>query len=615
MRKRLNFYWSTAAVLGVMMAFCQANGQQVTGNRDLPAFYSPGSTANVTLNVNVDESNTPSGLVVAETPPSGWAITSSNPPYQTAVGGSYKWVFYGDQVIDRNITYTVSIPPTSTGQQTFSGVLEYLDPAGTFISQDIQGDTITTSTPLPVLAVSPTTLNFGTETTFLPFTITNVGGADLYWQATVNQAWLTITRTSGTLSSGQSEVVTANVIRTGLTSGTHTATINFTSNGGNSFLTVIVIVGSPSPVSSFLVLSSLSGIDLYWTNPPGYTGTIIFRKSGSTITGGPENGFYYQEGEVAGDALCIFKDASGLSHYYDPGLNPNTTYYYQIYAYSDLNYSTALSGFAKPAEIQDTWQNIDPTAGLNVLAGGQAPVNGFGINIPAGALAGPGNLSIGFIDPTQAPAYSNLLQGFNNIYLLLSDLVLLPGQSITLKIPVYQTDLLAAGARKLSELKVYHWPGPGNDWEEMEIIARQSLEIDQLAGYITVRWGNVTGYDYFSLGAPRPVGSSGGGCFIATAAFGSPLAKQINLLRRFRDEILLENLFGKKFVSWYYRHGPAAAGYLEHHPLLKPMVRACLYPLIVAAWLCLNSLLWPGILLISAGAGLFLVLHTKNFLN
>lgn len=592
--------WVLLSVLTFLLAESSFTGaQQVAGTRNLPSFYNPGSTATVSININVDESNVPSGLIVAETPPSGWAIINSLPPYESATAGTYKWVFYGGEVTDRTITYTVNIPVTSTGDQVFSGKVEYLDSGATYISDNIQGDTITTSTPLPLLSVSPSTLNFGTDTTFIPFTVGNVGGADLIWQASVDKSWLTITRTSGRLSSGQVEVITANVTRSGLVSGTHTASINFTSNGGNSSIAVILVVGSPSPVTNVQILSSVGGNVLYWDNPSGYTGTIIFRKEGSQITGAAVNGVYYGVGDTAGDATCVFKDTTGLDHWFDDGegsgLNPDITYYYNIYSFSDLNYSPAGSGFARPVTTLDQW--IVPTTGGSHTVSGQIPVNGFEVNIPA--LPSEAKVSIGVVSSAQAPAHSTALAGFNNVYLLQSDIELTSGQSITLKIPVYQQDLDAAGVRKLADLKVYHWPGPDRQWEEMTILLRETVEADTLRGYISVKWENVTGNDYFSSGAPVPVPGGGGGCFIATAAFGSPLAGQIEILRRFRDQTLLRCKPGQAFVSWYNRYGPRAARYLIKHPWLKLPVRLALYPLIFFAWLSLKQLFWPSVVIIS----------------
>lgn len=79
-----------------------------------------------------------------------------------------------------------------------------------------------------------------------------------------------------------------------------------------------------------------------------------------------------------------------------------------------------------------------------------------------------------------------------------------------------------------------------------------------------------------------------GGCFIATAAYGSPLAGEVQLLRNFRDRHLLTNAPGRAFVAWYYRHAPAWAGSIEAHPWLKAPVRAALIPVILFAWLMLH---------------------------
>ena len=83
----------------------------------------------------------------------------------------------------------------------------------------------------------------------------------------------------------------------------------------------------------------------------------------------------------------------------------------------------------------------------------------------------------------------------------------------------------------------------------------------------------------------------GGGCFIATAAFGSPLAGQVEILRQFRDRYLLTNDLGRKFVSWYYRNGPVAANYIKDKPFVKAAVRVALYPLIGFSLLLISGYL------------------------
>lgn len=69
-----------------------------------------------------------------------------------------------------------------------------------------------------------------------------------------------------------------------------------------------------------------------------------------------------------------------------------------------------------------------------------------------------------------------------------------------------------------------------------------------------------------------------GGCFIATAAYGTPMAEEIEILREFRDEYMLTNVVGQAFVDLYYRVSPPMADFITEHASLKQMVRAGLVP-------------------------------------
>ena len=74
---------------------------------------------------------------------------------------------------------------------------------------------------------------------------------------------------------------------------------------------------------------------------------------------------------------------------------------------------------------------------------------------------------------------------------------------------------------------------------------------------------------------------SGGGCFIATAAYGTPTAKQIDVLREFRDVVLLKSTLGSRFVALYYQFSPPVADSIAGHELLRTLVRELLVDPIV----------------------------------
>ena len=85
---------------------------------------------------------------------------------------------------------------------------------------------------------------------------------------------------------------------------------------------------------------------------------------------------------------------------------------------------------------------------------------------------------------------------------------------------------------------------------------------------------------------PSPGGC---GCFIATAAYGTPMAQEIQILREFRDEYLLTNPLGQALTDLYYRVSPPIAEFITEHPSLKPIVRAGLLPAMAMSTVAVNT--------------------------
>ena len=87
--------------------------------------------------------------------------------------------------------------------------------------------------------------------------------------------------------------------------------------------------------------------------------------------------------------------------------------------------------------------------------------------------------------------------------------------------------------------------------------------------------------DTSASGAITDVQTSGkSGCFIATAAFGSPVDPHVMSLRRFRDTRLVTNLPGRLFVLFYYRVSPPIAAFISHSQLLRTGTCILLLPVV-----------------------------------
>jgi hypothetical protein len=122
---------------------------------------------------------------------------------------------------------------------------------------------------------------------------------------------------------------------------------------------------------------------------------------------------------------------------------------------------------------------------------------------------------------------------------------------------------------------------PGVSWR----FASWTGDVDDVAD-VNAASTTITMNDDYSITAAFQFGI---GCFIATAAYGTPMAEEIQVLRDFRDEYLLANPVGKALVEMYYRVSPPVADFITEHPSLKPIVRAGLVPAVAMSTVAVNT--------------------------
>ncbi len=77
---------------------------------------------------------------------------------------------------------------------------------------------------------------------------------------------------------------------------------------------------------------------------------------------------------------------------------------------------------------------------------------------------------------------------------------------------------------------------------------------------------------------------SGGGCLVATAAYGSEMAPQVQLLREIRDGTVLNTRSGSAFMAGfgqlYYSFSPTVADWERQSPAFREAVKAVIAPLL-----------------------------------
>ena len=102
-----------------------------------------------------------------------------------------------------------------------------------------------------------------------------------------------------------------------------------------------------------------------------------------------------------------------------------------------------------------------------------------------------------------------------------------------------------------------------------------------------------------------------GGCLIATAAFGSEMAPQVQFLREIRDNTVLQTESGSAFMAgfnqFYYSFSPVIADYERENPVFKEAVKLTLTPLLVSLTLLQHTDIDSDLDMLVYGTGIIIL--------
>ena len=378
------------------------------------------------------------------------------------------------------------------------------------------------------------------------FDITNYCTGTLTWDVTDDQPWITVTPASG-VTAMETDTVTVTVDTTGLECGiTHTGTITVTSNDGTKNGTITVHV--PCGVLPDLVITDKS------ENRKNGKFTVSYKVCN---VGG---------GDAVASEATLFINGEDVEH----------------------QDTTALASGESTEEMTFTTEIDCPCTG----------------NITAKVCADNGNV-VDESDETNN-CETNIVEPATGVCCSNPD-VTISDQGVTddpASDPATYDPTNIPSDVTLENAKGFHLEAIGPDGSYEFFV---TFETPVESGFTLYKLPDWTEVAYTIVGSNTiriELGIVGGvldpafvlaesttssPCFIATAAYGTPLASEIQILREFRDEYLLTNPLGQVFVDLYYRFSPPIANFITDHPSLKPVVRAGLLPVVATSTVVVNT--------------------------
>ncbi|MCH7924992.1 MAG: PKD domain-containing protein, partial [Planctomycetes bacterium] len=318
-----------------------------------------------------------------------------------------------------------------------------------------------------------------------------------------------------------------------VTPGMYIVTLTVTDNNGlQSKCTVEIEVGNHLP-------SVAASADPQAGRRPL---VVIFSGVGSDRDGGPVS-FAWDFGN--GDS-----STQQSPTYVYPAASKPGRYVAQLVVTDDEETSTVVQiPITVTAQPVETWQVVPADVGaLIVVDDPDSPLYGTQVDVPAGAVSEDIVVTIGqFLSPPTPPALSfGIAVDFGPTGFSFT-------QPVTVSIP--HSEFLAHE----ETIVVQFFDNSTGLWSSAGINNVQHFDgsPDHIVSFDTT---HVSTFMAVSVAAPSGGGGGGGGgCFIAAAAYGTPMADDIGVLRAVRDDYLLSTPLGTLFMDMYYRISPPIA--------------------------------------------------------
>jgi hypothetical protein len=516
-------------------------------------------------------------------------------------------------------TATYSITGLTTGKVHTYVVSAYFTLGASPISNEASATPLTTSTP----PQSQSNMNPPGTPTGLAATSASSTQINLSWSAPSNTGGSAITgyKIEVKKSPGQFETLIASTqnsttkySHTGLTTGATYAyriyainSVGISSPSSESSAIPSAVSAHPPNAPTLSITHNTSQANLRWSAP-------------SNDGGAPITGYKIEYKIGSGSFMTLINKATGTS-YSHTGLLANT-YSYRVYAINSAGIGSQSNEVS--VMIAAPTKPTTPTVPKETETPPEEPEQ-----------EKPQTHIPGFPDPARDPQY--YVDRYNNEpeFMAWFDKNF-PGESIY--------DVVGAVDPNKDKVITTHIPGFPDPAKDSEYYIYLYKNEPSFKAWFDENFEDQTIYGLFNVQEPEPVPDAtkcgagthleggvcvldapkGGGCLIATAAYGTELSSQVQLLREIRDNVLLDTQSGTAFMAgfnqFYYSFSPSVADLERQSPVFKEFVKVAISPMLYTLPILNNAdseadMMWYGLGVILLNAGIYLGIPVFSILT